>query len=190
MKKLILDTSTNLLYVGLLNNEVKDSITRVGSNDNAAYIVNCIDQLLKRNNLTLDDIKTIIVGIGPGSYTGLRASLAVAKMLSYTKKITLKKISSLLLLSSGYHNEYITASIDARRGFSFAGTYHNGLEIKADKYIKTEELGKDYIVLNDETIKVDLSVVSCKAMIVEDVSTIEPNYLRITEAERNNDQKS
>lgn len=188
MKELIIDTSTNLLYIGLLDNEKEDYITRVGKNDNAAYIVDYIDQLLKRNNLTLENINTIIAGIGPGSYTGLRASLAVAKMFAYTKNIPLKQISSLLLLSSGYKG-LVTASIDARRNYLFAGTYENGKLIKKDEYINSE-LIKDYIVLNDQTIKVDLKLVSKNATLVEDIFNIEPNYLRITEAERNYDQES
>lgn len=190
MKELIIDTSTNLLYVGLINEDKNDMITRVGNNDNSAYIVNYIDQLLKRNNLTIDNINTIIVGIGPGSYTGLRASLAVAKMFSYTKQITLKKVSSLLLLSSGYYNQVITAAIDARRNYFFAGTYSNGKVINEDKYLIVNDLPMDYIVLNEGTIKVDLNVVSKYGEVVLDVINMTPNYLRITEAERNNDQKS
>lgn len=190
MKELIIDTSTNILYVGLIKDGEQDSITRIGTNDNSAYIVNYVDQLLIRNNITLDDIETIIVGIGPGSYTGLRASLAVAKMFSYTKKITLKKVSSLLLLSSGYIDEVITAAIDARRNHFFAGTYHNGNTINEDKYMPFDQLPKNHVLITEATIKVDLKIVSNNAIIVDDIINIVPNYLRVTEAERNNDQKS
>ena len=49
--------------------------------------------LLKRNNLTIDDVEEIIVGHGPGSYTGLRVSVMVSKMLAYTKGIKLSSVS-------------------------------------------------------------------------------------------------
>ena len=188
MKELIIDTATNLLYVGLINDGKHDYITRKGHNDNAAFIVNYVDQILKRNNLTLTDINNIIVGIGPGSYTGLRASLAVAKMFAYTKAIPLKTISSLLLLSSGYKNE-VTVAIDARRKHYFAATYNNGLTVNTDAYVKGDNLG-EFLLLNDETINVDLNIVSTKARVETDIFNLVPNYLRITEAERNNDQKS
>lgn len=189
MNELIIDTSTNLLYIGLIKDDKTDFITRIGNNDNAAYVVNYVDKLLKRNNITLDNINNIIVGIGPGSYTGIRASLAVAKMFAYTKEIPLKEISSLLLLSSGYEGTQ-TMGIDARRKHFFAATFNNGKVITVDSYMSKDSLPDDLIVLNDETIKVDLNIVKREATLVDDIFGIEPNYLRITEAERNNDQKS
>src|SRR5690554_3906471 len=114
MKTLIMDTATNLLIVGVINGNETTVVTRVGKNDNAAYLVNKIDEVLNKANLKLDDIDEIIVGIGPGSYTGIRVSVVVAKTLSYSKSIPLKQISSIAILTSGYEEEVVGA-IDARR---------------------------------------------------------------------------
>src|SRR5690554_2578576 len=103
MKKLFLDSSTNLLYVAVSEeNELLDFTIRLSRNDHSKHVVDRIDLLLKRNNLTIDDIDEIIVGHGPGSYTGLRVSVMVSKMLAYTKNIKLSSVSSLYFLSSGY----------------------------------------------------------------------------------------
>lgn len=187
MKELIIDTSSNTLYVGLNNDGHLSSVTRKGNNDNAAFLINKIDELLKENKITIDDITTIIVGVGPGSYTGARVAVVVAKTIASTKKITLKTISSLNLLSSGYAN--VTAAIDARRKHYYVGTYNNGIEVSKDEYKELEDL-TNVIILNKETIKVDINVVSKVAQTFENVHTLEPNYLRKTEAETNYDQKN
>lgn len=190
MKTLILDTSTNYLVVGLLNGNKQTLITRIGKNDNSAYIVNKIDELFKKENTNIDEIDQIIVGVGPGSYTGVRVSVVVAKTLSYTKNIKLKKISSLALLSSGY-NEKVEAAIDARRNHYFSGTYLKGKEIIKDSYKENSLVNKDIlVVLNENTIKINIKNIINNASLVKDVFNLEPNYLRITEAERNYDKRN
>jgi len=189
MKTLIMDTSTNYLVVGLINNNKEDIVTRIGKNDNAAYLVNKIDELLKRNNLTIDNIDEIIVGVGPGSYTGVRVSVVVAKTLAYSKNINLKQISSIALLTSGY-NDMVYGAIDARRNHFFAGKYLEGKQIVKDSYMTTEVLDQvtNVIILNENTIKLNLNKISENSKLVEDVFSLEPNYLRKTEAETNYDK--
>lgn len=189
MKKLIIDTATDYLFVGLINDQKQDFIYRIGKNDNAAFLVEKIKELLERNNLLVDEITTIIVGVGPGSYTGIRVAVVVAKTLAYAKGITLEQISSLNLLTSGY-DSLVTAAIDARRGFYFCGSYHHGKEVKEDRYISKEELNEDVIIINQSTIKIKLDIISKNAKIVKDIHNLEPNYLRKTEAERTYDQKN
>ena len=92
MKRLLFDVSTNVMYVGYSkDNILVDFSIRIAQRDHAKYLVDRIDQLLKRNKLKLDDIHEIIIGIGPGSYTGLRIAVMVGKMLAYTKHITDRK---------------------------------------------------------------------------------------------------
>lgn len=191
MKELIIDTATNLLFVGLKTNEKAVFKTRIGKNDNAAYLVEYINLILLENNIKLDELDNIIVGIGPGSYTGARVSVVVAKTLSYTKNINLKTISSLNLLSSGYEG-IVTPLIDARRGFYFSGKYDEGKEIIKDRYIEEKDLinEENVIILNEETIKVNLDIASKNAITCKNIHELEPNYLRKTEAETTYDKKN
>ena len=96
MYRLILDSSTKLMWIGLAkDNKLIANYTRVARKDHAKYMVDAIDNLLKVNDVTIDDIKEIVVSSGPGSYTGLRVAGMVAKMLAYTKNIPLYEISSI-----------------------------------------------------------------------------------------------
>ena len=180
------------MYVGLSkDDEIIDFTQRVSRQDHAKYLVDRIDNILKRNQLTLDDVDEMIIGIGPGSYTGIRICVMVAKMLAYTKNIKLKTVSSLHLLTSGYQGN-VCAMIDARRGYVFAHIHDEKQTLLEDSYISLNELSqmdiykksKAYFI-SDETYKVDISRVIEISKRVEDVHNLVPNYLRQTEAENN-----
>ncbi|PKK96350.1 MAG: tRNA (adenosine(37)-N6)-threonylcarbamoyltransferase complex dimerization subunit type 1 TsaB, partial [Tenericutes bacterium HGW-Tenericutes-3] len=126
MKRLFFDVSSSIMYVGYSRDDILlDFSIRIASRDHAKYLVDRIDQVLRRNRLKLEDLDEIIIGIGPGSYTGLRIAVMVGKMLAYTKNVKLKTISSLYFMTSGYEGR-VAALMDARRGYVFSAIYENG----------------------------------------------------------------
>ena len=149
-----------------------------------------IDMLLKRNDLTIDNVEEIIVGCGPGSYTGLRVSVMVSKMLAYTKNIKLSTVSSLCFLSSGYDFKK-APMIDARNDNVFSAIYDEDKIIVEDALRTTEELrelAKTHeakpVLLNDIHYEVSISNILKNKKEVKDIHNFEPNYLRKTQAER------
>lgn len=191
MKRLFLDSSTNLLYIAISkDNDLLDYTIRLSRNDHSKYVVDRIDMLLKRNNLTIDDIGEIIVGHGPGSYTGLRVSVTVSKMIAYTKKIKLSSVSSLYFLASGY-NFKKAPMIDARNNNVFCAIYDKDKVVLEDALRDTETLrehakenGARPLLLNDETYEVSVKDILKKKQEVKDIHSFAPNYLRKTQAER------
>ena len=192
MKKLIIDVSTDTQIV-ILSVLGKPEIikTRLGKKDHSAYMIPLIDEALKEGGINIKEIDQIIVGVGPGSYTGLRVAVMTAKMLAYTNQIPLYTISSLQLLTSGYDGQ-ITAMIDARNQNYFSGVYEQSEVVLKEGLYHLDELKKypNHIIINHETIKIDLSKIEHRFMLVENPHELIPNYLRITEAERNHDQKN
>ena len=78
MYTLILDSATKTLYVALLkDNNVLKEIYLEGRNDHAKNIVLKVEEILNDNNIKAFDLDDIIVGIGPGSYTGVRMAVTV-----------------------------------------------------------------------------------------------------------------
>jgi len=133
-KRLLFDVSTHVMFVGYAKDDtLADFSIRIAKRDHAKYLVDRIEQLIKRNRLTIDDIDEIIIGIGPGSYTGLRIAVMVGKMLAYTKNIPLRTVSSLYFMTSGYE-EKVAALIDARRGFVFSQVHDKGSILLEDGY--------------------------------------------------------
>jgi tRNA threonylcarbamoyladenosine biosynthesis protein TsaB len=196
MKRLFIDSSTALMYVGLAKDDIlRDFSIRVAKRDHAKYMVDRIDQIIRRNNMTIDEIDEIIVGIGPGSYTGIRIAVMVAKMIGFTKGIPLRTISSLFFMTSGYRGR-VAAMIDARRGNVFSAVYDEGKIIMEEGLRSYQALKEELAPLQAEPVFIDemnyeisIPAIILKSVPVFDVHALEPNYLRITEAERDHDKK-
>ena len=191
MYSLILDSSTSILYVSLIKDEkVLYEIYLNGNRDHAKNIVLKIEEALSENNLKANQIDQVVCGIGPGSYTGVRMAVTVAKMLSTLGWIKLKKISSLALMSSGAEGISIP-SIDARRGNVFCAKYNNMLLIEKEELrVKNIYLDENFPNPNEGEYTVDPLKVIASSILVTEPDGLVPNYLRVTEAERNlNDQE-
>ena len=190
MLNLILDTSTKYLYIGLVQDDkILDEKIFEGSKNHAGNSVYQIDLLLKEHNLKISDLNNVYCGYGPGSYTGVRISVTIAKMLASFADINLYGISSLYLAGSGYDNKNVAVMFDARRGNSFTACY--GENVIADKLRSNEEFlntvnsFEDLVVVNESNFKVNPLKVVLNAVKILDVEAFVPNYLRITEAEYN-----
>ncbi len=197
MKTLLIDVSTLVMYVGIAkDDDLKDSSIRIAKRDHAKYMVDRVEQIIKRNKMTIDDIDQIVVGVGPGSYTGIRIAVMVAKMLGYTKNIPVYTVSSLYFMTSGYEGK-IAALIDARRGYVFANIHESGHVILDDTYVLLDDLKHDPSYKKAKTVFIDERhyEVSPKHIFkhmkkVDEIHDLVPNYLRKTEAENNHDQTS
>jgi tRNA threonylcarbamoyladenosine biosynthesis protein TsaB len=93
-----------------------------------------------------DGVGLIAVGVGPGSYTGLRIGIATARALAQARELPVAGVSTLAGLARGIREREGEPSealplIDARRGQVFAALYgHGGEEIWAPMVIAPEEL--------------------------------------------------
>ena len=190
MISLILDTSTKYLYIALVkDNEILAEKIFEGSKNHAGNSVYQLDLLLKEFSLKTTDLDSVYCGYGPGSYTGVRISVTVAKMLASFQDIKLYSVSSLFLAGSGYNNKNVAVMFDARRGNSFCACY--GENVIEDKLRNNEEFlnavneFNDLVVVNESNFKVNPLKVIANAKRVVDVEGFVPNYLRITEAEYN-----
>ena len=190
MKTLILDSATNKLYVSLVIDETVVYETYTSSEKgHAKTIMVEIENACKKGGIELINVDKVIVGIGPGSYTGVRMAVTVGKMMAtMAESIKLYSISTLVLMASGYDGK-VLSTIDARRGNCFGMIY----DMNSDSYIQNEALYERALLENNVfNYKVDeneykvnpLKVISLASM-VDEPRTLVPNYLRDTEAERN-----
>lgn len=190
MYSLILDSSTKKLYICLLNdNKVLYEQYIEGRNDHAKNIVLKVDEAMSAAHIDSDKLDEIIVGVGPGSYTGVRMAVAVAKMMAVFKKnIKLYSISTLKLMASAKKG-LVLSSIDARRGNCFGMIIDNNKNeyVINEALISYEDLknNKYDIEVNEDNYIVDPIYVLNNKKIVEEPHLLVPNYLRDTEAERN-----
>ena len=93
-------------------------------------LTSSIQNILTENNLNVEDLSAISVGIGPGSFTGLRIGLSVAKGLCYPHKINLISISSLKILANSVssRSENTISLINDKGNYYYISMYNNELD--------------------------------------------------------------
>ena len=87
MNSLIIDAANKKIFFMLMKDKNIYSVSHENSKTNYEKIVSLIDDFLKLNNLKVENISNLYVNRGPGSFAGIRNSLAVAKAIYIARKI-------------------------------------------------------------------------------------------------------
>jgi len=195
LKRLVIDTATKYLYVAIYEgDQCLYSYYQPGDNDHSVKLMTEIEDMFGKVQWNVADIDEIIVGIGPGSYTGLRIGVVVAKMFAWNNGIPVKTVSSLALVASSYKGDKnVLVEFDARRGNSFLGLYRNdgkSLELVDCELLTNLEEFKNSLTVPYDVLSFgepNLSILLASNVFTEvhDIHSLNPNYLRQTEAERN-----
>ncbi|WP_050184128.1 tRNA (adenosine(37)-N6)-threonylcarbamoyltransferase complex dimerization subunit type 1 TsaB [Domibacillus robiginosus] len=126
MKTLAIDTSTYTLSIGLADGDVilAEQVTNVKKN-HSIRVMPAIQALMNEADMNPEDLEKIIVTNGPGSYTGVRIGVTIAKTLAWTLNIPLAAVSGLasLAASAPVVDGLVCPVFDARRGRIFTGLY-------------------------------------------------------------------
>ncbi|MEH7301258.1 tRNA (adenosine(37)-N6)-threonylcarbamoyltransferase complex dimerization subunit type 1 TsaB [Neobacillus drentensis] len=127
MTVLAIDTSNYALGVALLeeNQVLGEYITNLKKN-HSVRIMPAIETLMSDCERVPSDLTKIVVAKGPGSYTGVRIGVTIAKTLAWTLNIPLVGVSSLEILAAGtgrYFDGMVSPLFDARRGQVYTGLY-------------------------------------------------------------------
>lgn len=196
MNCLFLDTSSSRVIIAVLkDNDYIFNVNLPNDNNLSNKLMVIIDENFKKYNLKPSDINKIFVVNGPGSFTGIRCGVTVAKTMAYLLNIPITTVSELEVMASGYE-EKVCPIIDARRGYVYGGIYEGINRLVDDQYILYDDLINDFdgkIVSYDYDAfepKVDiLKIISKHKDEVVDVHLLVPNYLKNTEAEENLNDK-
>lgn len=126
MNILAIDTSNQTLGIAIYKDGIviSEYIKNIKKN-HSVQAMPAIDQVIKEADMNIQEIDRIVVAKGPGSYTGVRIGVTIAKTLAWTLKKELVGVSSLAVLAGvgRYFNGYISPIFDARRGQVYTGLY-------------------------------------------------------------------
>lgn len=143
MATLLLDSSNTSLSVGIESNGLLLGYTSYESwQSQSEHMIPEIDKLLKKFNLSRKDISAVITSIGPGSYTGVRIALTIAKVIGLCLNVPIYPVSSLRVLKD--NEKPSICLINARSNRSYFGVYE-GNKVIINDCIKTNEEVLDYI---------------------------------------------
>ena len=140
---LLLDSSNTSLTVGLAKiDELIDSISYEAWQCQSEHMIPEINTILEKHSATKDDIAGVVVAIGPGSYTGVRISLTIAKVIGVALGVDVYPVSSLQILKNGKKPSICLEN--ARSNRSYIGVYKNEKCLLNDQIMTNEEV-KQYI---------------------------------------------
>ena len=155
MKTLVFDTCFNKTYMVLKVDEsilASEIIDSTDTNYHSAYLIPKIRDVLKQNSLLIKDLDAIGVNIGPGSFTGIRAGITIARVLSQQANLKLVGVTSLEILSKLNKSDKKTIVVaDARKNKVYYAEFLNSKTIVEPMLIDKDELvgkitDKDFVI--------------------------------------------
>lgn len=124
---LSLETATEICSVAISHNGICIAEKNINEqNAHGSVLTVFIDQILKENRLDIKDLTAVAYSCGPGSYTGLRIGLSVAKGICFGANLPLIAIPTLEHIASNFSNELCFPMIDARRMEVYGALLYNG----------------------------------------------------------------
>ena len=188
MYSLFIDTHDLDLVIALYKDkQLKDKEIKESLRNHSDYTMPIIDEIIKRNNIGIHDIKEILVVNGPGSFTGVRIGVTIAKMLAYTLNIPIKSMDSITMygISDNDKNKKLVLIPDVKG--SYGGVFENNTLIGELFYKSKAEL-EEYIKENNINKIVENKIDFNK--IIEYFESVEPTlahlvnpiYVKVIEA--------
>ena len=166
---LAIDTSSSRTVVGLLSGEeiLFESFAE-GATDHGRAVSDLVAQALLNNPAP----EQVVVGMGPGPFTGLRVGIAFARTFALSREIPVIGVCSLDAIDTG-KSDY-TVAIDARRKEIYWARYLGGKRVEGPSVNKPDEV-KDFII--------DLYPnVTSLVRLAQEENVSEPFYLRRPDA--------
>lgn len=120
------DTGTSINTVAVCDGErlLAETIVETGRSHSEKLLLT-VDWVLREAGLTLDKVEILAIGIGPGSFTGLRVGAATWKGLAFARNLPLVAVPSLDAMArlAPFHNEVVCPLLDARMREVFGAVY-------------------------------------------------------------------
>lgn len=158
MPKLFIDTHSETVTIAILDGSNTLRKEATSNRSHSEVVVPLLDEILKEAKLELKDIKEIIVVNGPGSFTGVRIGVTIAKTIAYSLSTPIKTITSLEMYGVSSNEEFDLVTIADSKGIYSARREGNGYtdymyqrRADFDNYVETN----GYKVLEGKTIDLD-----------------------------------
>lgn len=192
MLTLCIDTAYKYLSVCLIKDEeIIASYSSECFKRQSEEVFLALDKIFNEANITKKDIDSICISKGPGSYTGVRIGMTIAKVISETMKLDLHTISTLKLYAANNANTMVI--MNARADRAYVGIYDKGKQVLNDCILLVNDIKpENYNVIGDASLigGADNFPNICEAFLktkndwekVENIAYLVPEYLKESES--------
>lgn len=128
-----MDTSTKTLAVSMLEGNCETASVQIEANRNhSIQLVPVIQSMMAEQGWQFNELRGIAVGLGPGSYTGIRIGVTVAKTMAWARSLPVLGVSSLSALALPFlldsSSAWVVPLMDGRRGQVYTALYTKPFE--------------------------------------------------------------
>jgi tRNA threonylcarbamoyladenosine biosynthesis protein TsaB len=199
MKTLFIDTTSEIYNISIFQENCLLNEKKGFSNqDLSKNLVEIVNSLLKECNFVADDVDKIVVIDGPGSFTGIRMGVTVAKTYAWALNKEISSISKLLLMAINSDGDLKMPIIHARADDYYFGLYDgdnkaiiNDTHMSKNEILKIIDIYKPIIITNSEEFEQRrLPLENSLGLIkhIENLNSknphkVNPKYLKLTQAE-------
>ncbi|MEY3886667.1 MAG: tRNA threonylcarbamoyladenosine biosynthesis protein TsaB [Pseudomonadota bacterium] len=130
LKFLAFETSTDMMSVALSHGDQSWHLHTTGGPNASAQLIPTIHQLLAQAQMQLKDLTALVMGQGPGSFTGLRTACSVAQGLALGANLKVIPVDTLMVVAEDARGSmqagltsHVSVVMDARMGEVYGGAY-------------------------------------------------------------------
>ena len=197
MISMFIDTSLSDVSIALLKNGkllslIHDNIP----GEHSIYVSKYIEDILKENNILPKDVNEIIVLNGPGSFTGIRIGVTIAKIFAYLLNIRIVTITSLKARVIGVKGDYLLSIIDAKHNNYYVGLYDKDYNMLKEQFMTKEqkdsliEMYNPIVITEKEDFDIEEIIKYSNQLESENPHGVNPTYLKLPEAMEKNDKRN
>jgi tRNA threonylcarbamoyl adenosine modification protein YeaZ len=191
MLKLLLDSSSTNLSVGIaFDNRIIHQVSTYAWQRQSELMVPEIVASIKQAGFSFSDVSAVHVAVGPGSYTGVRIALTIAKTIGFALKVPVIGVSSLEILRVDNHPTI--CMINARSGRSYFGVYQGHKAMIADTIRTNDEVVNyikehpdylisgqlEYLNMVGEPINIFINLLGTNNAPIANIHALKPVYLK------------
>ncbi|MBQ9833735.1 MAG: tRNA (adenosine(37)-N6)-threonylcarbamoyltransferase complex dimerization subunit type 1 TsaB [Bacilli bacterium] len=187
MYSLLIDTHSNILNIILYKDKKFYASISRETPSQSKLLVPLIQNIMDEQNIQINEMSEVIVVNGPGSFTGVRLGVTVAKTISYCLNIDIKSISSLDLLALSIEKETnYSVAIKDPKGY-YIGEYSKDGILQNEYFYLNKDEFLTYETKNEVIQDTQISwnnVYKCNLLKIEDYYNIKPLYIKKIEVEK------
>lgn len=179
---LFIDTHDEIITIAIKFENKLYIKTKVSEYSHSVFVMPIINSLFEENHLNIKDLEKVIVVNGPGSFTGIRIGLSIAKTLAYALNIKINTISSLkaYLISSNLKEDKI-AIIEDNKGYYVCAFDKDNKIILEEQYVMNNDFKYKEVA---HELNIDKIIEYCNNLESENPHHIKANYVKKIEVEK------